>query len=159
MFTWMKSLVMYLILSGICINLSPGRNYKRYISFFTGIVIIIIVAQPLSYIAHLSRGDIGKITDSMDGYLSESSSVKTFDSMYDYYEMSLAKSVEITLLESGCEVKEISVIADENNNPQRLYVYVDKGVNEDSMAAEDKIKKVINEVYNVDMSSIYVVRR
>ena len=50
LYGWMKSLVIYLIFAGAVINLSPSGNYKKYIKFFTGIVAIIILMKPISYI-------------------------------------------------------------------------------------------------------------
>lgn len=157
MFSWMRSLVLYLILSGVCINLSPGKNYKRYISFFSGIVVIIILSEPIYYIAHIGNGDISKITDEMDGYLSYNSSLNVTDSMYDYYDMSIKRAVEIALMNEGIDYKEISVIYNDYDSSAKIYVYIaDK---KDEKYSDDEIKNIINEVYNADLSSIYVIRR
>ena len=50
----LKSLVLYLILSGIVLNFSPNSNYKRYIRFFLGLLILILLAEPIQFIFHMS---------------------------------------------------------------------------------------------------------
>lgn len=155
MFSWMKNLVLYLILSGICINLAPGNNYKRYINFFSGLVIILIIAEPIAYILHFGKNDVGSVYNRLH-ISSDISSIEGMENMYNYYEMSLKSAIESSLSNVGYEVYSVNCITNEDNEILKVYVYIAKSSSQDM---EDCIKNLINEVYNIEPNSIYVVRR
>lgn len=47
-FTWVKQIIIFYILANIVIHILPKDNYAKYIKFFIGIVLIIIVIKPLT---------------------------------------------------------------------------------------------------------------
>ncbi|MGN0435685.1 MAG: hypothetical protein ACI4D8_03540, partial [Wujia sp.] len=124
LFGWMKSLIIYLILAGLAVNLSPGKSYKRYIGFFNGLIVIIILGKPISYILGLSGGDIDKFTEGIDNYLYSNSSFVVADNMYDYYDMSLDIAMENTLRENGIVVDKLLAISDEDGKIISVNIYV-----------------------------------
>lgn len=159
LYGWMKSLIIYLIMSGLVINLAPGSNYKRYIGFFTGLIVIIIISEPISYIFNISGGDIDKLVTSVEGYMDSRSSLETQDNIYDYYDMSLSQAIKYSLMEAGYEVSDIEIITDDREQILKCTVSVEGELQEISETGEINIKKHISDVYNVDFDSIYIVRR
>lgn len=157
LYGWMKSLIIYLIMSGLVINLAPGSNYKKYIGFFTGLIVIIIISEPISYVFNISGGDIDKLVASVEGYMTSRSSLETQDNIYDYYDMSLSETIKYSLNEEGYEVSDIEVITDDEEHILKCTVSINK--KEISETWEINIKKHISDVYNVDFDSIYIVRR
>lgn len=156
LFGWMKSLIIYLILAGLAVNLSPGKNYKRYIGFFNGLIVIIILGKPISYILGISGGDIDAITEGIDYYLSTNNNLDVADNMYDYYDMSMDTAIENTLLQEGIDVDRVIALSDDEGNVLSVNVYVSETFNESDT---NRLKICISDVYNVNEDSINVLRR
>lgn len=156
LFQWMKNLIMYLLLSGIAINLTPGKNYRRYISFFTGLVVIIIIMEPISYVLKsdgILDSFLSGVTDfTSDAYGEDGSSV-----LYDYYDMSLEEAIKQTLSKKGIKISKVSVLSGEDKKIIKVNIYLLGKENVD--ISENEIKKYLHEVYNLDIDSIYVIRR
>ncbi len=155
-YNWMKNVVIYLILSGIVINVTPNSNYKKYINFLSGLIVIIILAEPITYIFNLSGGDIGQLYENTSFFIEQNdiSNQNYSGEFVDYYDMSLNESI-LTYLEGlGYEISQVSVITDNENNISECIVMTDE-----PKEILVEIKNVISEVYNVDVGSIYIVRR
>ena len=52
---WIKNLVFYLILMTMLMQIIPDSDYKKYIRFFTGLVLILLLARPVFGIFHLEE--------------------------------------------------------------------------------------------------------
>lgn len=157
LYGWMKSLIIYIVLSGVVVNMTPGKNYKRYINAFMGLIILIILSEPLSYIFHLSSGDISGIVTELSRYSDTDSYGGSDDGLYNYYELSLSESVRLDLLEKGLNVQSVSVITAYDGSILRLTVYMPADY--DGTQDEADLKNYISEVYNADVTNIYIVRR
>lgn len=48
LFGWMKSLIFYLLLATIVTHMAPSNQYKQYIRYFIGLVVIVLLASPLN---------------------------------------------------------------------------------------------------------------
>ena len=46
-YDWIKNLVFYLILMTMLMQIIPDSDYKKYIRFFTGLVLILLLARPM----------------------------------------------------------------------------------------------------------------
>ena len=158
LYGWMKSLIIYLIFAGAVINLSPSGNYKKYIKFFTGIVAIIILMKPISYIFGFDESVVyGSFEDI--GSFSQYNEDLSLDEMVDYYDMGLSEAIRIELCDRGFMVEEISVITDKDGKLLGCTIYIDKKSELDYKFQEDSIKKYLFQVYNLENHNINVVRR
>lgn len=157
LYSWVKGVVIYLILASLFISLSPSGHYKKYISFFSGLVMIILVMQPLAYILNLGRGDLDSMTRGINSYLKYTSDVNEPDDIYDYYEMSFGESIKYFLKDRGYEVLELSLITDDADNIISITIYV--SYDESQPNAELEIKNYLFDVYNLSNDSIYIIRR
>lgn len=158
LYGWMKSLIIYLVLSGMVMNMIPGKNYKNYINSFMGLIMLIILAEPLSYIFHISSGDISGFANELERYIDDGKGAEVYDSIYNYYEMSLSESIRYDIAQRGCKADEVEIITDDEDNILRCTMYLDKKTDV-SEEVRDEVKNYISEVYNVDVNNIYIVRR
>jgi len=62
-YSWVKNIIIFLVLTTIVTNLLGKSNYKKYIKLITGIILVILVISPLLKLFHLD--------DTLDFYFSE----------------------------------------------------------------------------------------
>ncbi len=157
LFGWMKSLIIYLIFAGAIINMSPAGSYKKYIKFFTGIVAIIILMKPISYIFDFDESMLYGVVNEIELY---SKDEKLGDEQsIDYYDLSLAEAIKLELSDRGFLVEQVSVITDKDNRLLSCVVYISKKSELDKEFEINNIKKYLFQVYNLDNHNINVVRR
>lgn len=152
----LKSLVLYLILSGIVVNFSPNANYKRYIRFFFGLLIFVLLEEPIQFVFHLGSGNINQFVAQMEHDMKSVSNTEISDTIYNYYEMGIAESIKETVLEHGVHVVKVLVLTDKNNNIVKCTVWISEPQDDKQ---EDFIKNIISDVYNLDVNRIYIIRR
>ena len=157
LFGWMKSLIIYLIFAGAVINMTPAGSYKKYIKFFTGIVAIIILMKPISFIFDFDESKLYGIVNQIELYSNED---KLNDNqLTDYYDLSLAEAIKLELIDRGFSVEQVSVITDKEDKLLSCVVYVNKKSQLDKEFESNNIKKYLFQVYNLDNHNINVVRR
>lgn len=50
-YTWMQNIVFYLVIVTAVLEVLPGRNYQKYIRFFTGLVLMVLLLTPVLNLA------------------------------------------------------------------------------------------------------------
>lgn len=48
LFEWIRSIIYYLIFITVVVNLLPNKKYEKYIRFFAGMVLILLVLKPIT---------------------------------------------------------------------------------------------------------------
>ncbi len=46
-YQWLQNIAFYLILITAIIQIIPNRSYKKYIRFFTGLILIVMLSEPI----------------------------------------------------------------------------------------------------------------
>lgn len=46
-YQWLQNIAFYLIVITAVIHMIPNHNYKKYIRFFTGLILIVMLSEPL----------------------------------------------------------------------------------------------------------------
>lgn len=46
-YSWMKNIAFYLVIMTAVLEVLPGNTYKKYVRFFTGLVLILLVLSPV----------------------------------------------------------------------------------------------------------------
>lgn len=46
-YSWMKNTAFYLVIMTAVLEVLPGNTYKKYVRFFTGLVLILLVLSPV----------------------------------------------------------------------------------------------------------------
>lgn len=70
--SWVRSIVFYLILTTLILNLLPDRKYEKYLRFFVGMVLVFLVFEPFADISGMEAqiaGAFERITFQNDAAL------------------------------------------------------------------------------------------
>lgn len=54
-YEWLRNLASYLVLVTVVLEVLPGKEYKKYIRFFTGLTLILLCITPLLKISGTDR--------------------------------------------------------------------------------------------------------
>ena len=47
-YQWMKNLSFYLVLLSVLLQMIPGEQYKKYVKFFAGMILIMMLLKPMA---------------------------------------------------------------------------------------------------------------
>ena len=143
LFGWMKSLIFYLLLATIVTHMAPSNQYKQYIRYFIGLVVIVLLASPLKFLFEFGSGDLQESVAGVGG------------SITDYYGMGIREGLKKEL--QGYSVEDVAIITDAGGELLQCTIYISEAKATEEM--EKEIKKYISDVYNLEDARIYVVRR
>ena len=54
-YEWIRNLVCYLVIFTAVMEILPGKEYKKYIQFFAGLVLILLLATPILKITGMEQ--------------------------------------------------------------------------------------------------------
>ena len=123
MYTWVKNIIIFLILTTIISNLLGKSTYKKYIELITGIILLILVITPFFKLFNL--------TDSLDYYfnanylLSEAKDISheiinaevgQVETIIKQYQDSIDEQVETVLMKEKLYINEIEITIDEDSS-------------------------------------------
>lgn len=52
-YTWIENLTFYMVIMVAAMQIIPGENYKKYIRFFIGLILILMVISPFLKIMNI----------------------------------------------------------------------------------------------------------
>lgn len=137
LYDWVKNLAVFMIFISIIRNLLPKSHYEKYVKLFTGMLVILLVLQPLS--GFLGVQDRIDTLFSLDLYSQEMDEMKADfvqagsgyeDALLNEYEEQIKKQVTLLLQEEGVQVSQIDFYvcmeegADEYGNISRMEIYL-----------------------------------
>lgn len=155
LFGWMKSLIFYLLLATIVTHMAPSNQYKQYIRYFIGLVVIVLLASPLKFMFEFGSGDLQELLIEISHIEGQETSEGVGGTITDYYGMGFREGIKKEL--ASYPVEDVAIITDAEENLLQCTIYLTEGKATDEMELE--IKKYISDVYNLDDVRIYVVRR
>lgn len=47
LYQWIENIAFYLVILTVAMQMIPNESYKKYIRFFTGVILIIMVSSPI----------------------------------------------------------------------------------------------------------------
>lgn len=56
LYEWMKNLAFYMILMTAAIQVLPNNGYKKYIRFFTGLILVVLLMTPVLKLFNMNQG-------------------------------------------------------------------------------------------------------
>lgn len=113
---WIRNIIGYLIFISVIENLLPAKKYKKYLKLFSGMVLILLVMQPLtnglrienkiahyyeSFVFRYESEDLKKELLGMED--------KRLEQMIQQYEEAVAQDLNQLVREEGFQVKEAQV--------------------------------------------------
>jgi stage III sporulation protein AF len=120
-YTWIRNIVIYMLLNTVVINLVGGKNYKKYVSIVSGMILVLIVIAPIM--------DFMKIEDKLDLFLEKNDfSIETSDFRMDLnrmeeagreaifaeYEEKIRQQVEVTLAKEKLSLTDFDLKLDQD---------------------------------------------
>lgn len=120
-YSWIKNIVIYMIINTIIMNLLGNKSYKKYISIVSGMILVLIVISPLVKLL--------KLEDSLDYFLQYNYfSIETSDfknqlaqaeekqdeAIFSEYKKKIKEQVKELLLEEEVYLKTCQITIDEN---------------------------------------------
>lgn len=116
LYTWVKNIAYFFILITIVMNVIPGKQYKKYIKLFTGIILILIILSPISQLFKLEETLSYYL--SMENYQLELEQVpydliladeKHYKMVTSSYEEDIRNQIEIWAKEKGLYLLDTSI--------------------------------------------------
>ena len=182
-YSWVKNIAFYLILVAMLIHILPNSNYKKYVKFFTGLLLVIIVISPVikllraedtldqSYLIENIKEEYSSIKNSDEdvGYVQQEAILRAYQREVESQIGEIVRSqglyptkVSVTLginSEYGVEsVEQVSIAASlEEVQDSGIYIEdVQIGQDESDTLQEINIKNELEEVYNISASNINI---
>lgn len=94
LFGWMKSLIFYLLLATIVTHMAPSNQYKQYIRYFIGLVVIVLLASPLKFLFEFGSGDLQELLQEIEHVEGQESVTGVGGSITDYYGMGIREGLK-----------------------------------------------------------------
>lgn len=63
LYKWIQNLAFYMVLATALLNVIPGREYQKYIRFYTGLVTIIVLIGPIMKLSGIEEDFYRKYHD------------------------------------------------------------------------------------------------
>lgn len=122
-YSWIQTIIFYMIFINFVVNLLPGKTYTRYIRLFMGMVLILLVIRPLTESLRLDEQLAQRFEElsfqneagEFQGQLEEIER-RRFDSIADEYERSVCAQARERLKKSGYSSAEVRVSVDRDKD-------------------------------------------
>ncbi len=121
-YTWIRNIVIYMLLNTVIMNLVGGKNYKKYVSVVSGMILVLIVIAPIM--------SFMKIEDNLDLFLNKNDiSVEASEfridlnrmeeaernAIFSEYEEKIRQQVEELLAEEKLKLDEFNLKLDQDS--------------------------------------------
>lgn len=137
--SWVRSIVFYMILTMLILNLLPDKKYEKYLRLFVGMVLVFLVFEPFTDISGMEAqiaGAFERITFQNDAALLkreiEDSAGKSMERLADQYEAAIEKDIMNMADGSVVSAKAVQVTLDRDSEGGEfgkiLNIFVELGV-------------------------------
>lgn len=176
---WMQNLAFFFILMTAVLNCLPENQYRKYVQFFLGMVLMIVMCRPLLQVLDLDQF----LSDNLSSQIfeqevqnSKNSALTVEGVQEDYltraYEGEIENQIRILLQEKGITVitADVSLKGEEDkmcveeirlevSNPEvPMYQEDEETLNRDFEKKLEDVRKELSEVYELDESHIDISR-
>ena len=145
LYEWMKNIAFYMVLITAVIHILPNSDYKKYIRFFTGMVLVVMLATPLLKIFGMEH-PLGSLYDSKE-YQEQMKKIKREEEMY---KLQKTHTATLTSLENSYDTVEANkkyLLATIEKNGMNIEKIV-KSVNFDVKNMQSVITSLFNQTIN-----------
>ena len=77
-YEWMKNVAFYLVIIVVALQMIPGEIYKKYIRFFAGLILILMLAGPILNLfgmSELPKDEFQKELDRIEAFLQKEENI------------------------------------------------------------------------------------
>ncbi len=153
-YTWVKNIIIFLILVNILSNLVQSANYKKYTKIFTGMVLIIIVIAPISKILNLGNkldfnfnSELVKLDTRLSDIDFGDIENKKNELILNEYKDEITNQIKDFALKEGLNVKSVDLKINEETSDnnygkiENINIILTKNLS-DSQIKVEKVKKI-----------------
>lgn len=178
-YAWIKNIVCFLCILNLILQILPGK-YRKYVRFFGGILLMVIVLNPVADLVQVSAGfESAWRTESLKGELGDlEMNMKGIEELRsetigEAYKAEIKRQIEEIAKAYGFTAKETKITFDENEEGvlavRHINMEVSKStetndiavpkVSDRKVSAEEieNVKKEIQEVYHIQMQNINII--
>lgn len=168
-YSWIKNIIIYMIINTIIMNLLGNKSYKKYVSVVSGMILVLIVISPVMKLM--------KINENLDYYLqSNEFAIETSDfknrlyqmeeeqseAVFNDYERKVKLQVEELLHSYNIYLDSFDVTIDRDSKSQTFgeiqYMGI-SGTMKDNLEEKKKSSLQIDQVDRIDIAQIEIVDR
>lgn len=165
---WVRNIAFYFIFLSAVMNFLPSGEEKKYIRFFLGILMIIILLKPLLQLKNMEyelerQVSLDSLEESYEEMRRQMQIQKTDEN--DYLKNACKREIETQLEgfmdEYGYDVKECSITFFQGEVPELQDISLTLKRREDSspdtQAEAENIKNKLEEVYHIPQGNINII--
>ena len=155
---WLRDVAVFFILMTAVLNILPEAKYRKYVQFFLGLVMVVVLCRPILALGNLEselEDMLGRLTleEEIDGMQQEV--------LYGAYEGEIENQIGVFLEGKGMEPVEVDVSIGDGSDGEILVerIEVTAGMEmeeEETGKRERELKKELSEVYQVSEAHIIV---
>lgn len=122
-YEWIRSIVIYMILNTIIMNLIGKSSYKKYISVISGMILVLIIITPILEIMnieetidlYIASNDVSMEAASFKDSLRKMEEDK-IDEIFAEYKENIWNDIETILQEDGLKLADLSIEINRDEN-------------------------------------------
>lgn len=118
-FQWIKSGLLFTIISSVIILLCPNKAYVKHINLILGLLFILVMIRPVMEMAGL---DEKTYLSYINKYLKIEGSNELSKNSISLYEDSLALQLKAVLKDSGYEIQDIHVFVNSDASVEKVVI-------------------------------------
>ena len=155
---WLRDVAVFFILMTAVLNILPEAKYRKYVQFFLGLVMVVVLCRPI-----LALGNLESELEDMLGRLTLEEEIQGMQQevLYGAYEGEIENQIGVFLEGKGMEPVEVDVSIGDGSDGEILVerIEVTAGMEmeeEETGKRERELKKELSEVYQVSEAHIIV---
>lgn len=164
---WVRNIVCYLCFFNVFIQIIPGDGFRKYVRFFGSLLLVVLVMEPV--------GKAAEISDRFEQIWEKESRREAYDDleiqMQGMDELRMAKVDAAYRSEMKRQISSVAesyglipvetqlTFQDREEGGQKIsevFIKALAGETQDGRGAEERVKKEIEEVYQVESNHIYI---
>lgn len=156
LYEWIRNVAYYMILTGIIINILPNAKYEKYVRLVTGIILIIMMVNPILKLTDFERWlDISLVKNLYEQEITNESlkileiSKEQREKIFDKYKNEISSDIEEIIMDCGYYAYEIIIeMQEDENSPEygkimAITITAGKEKESDISKREINIEKII----------------
>lgn len=166
MYEWLQEIAVFFILMTAVLNILPEAKYRRYVQFFLGLVMLVVLSRPILALGNLNEileVTLEKLTLEEEVRGMEDSRIRVEgiqkEVLFEAYEEEISRQIVQFLEGMGVVPIEAEVVVEQEEGEaavERIAVTIRKENGEENAAQERELKKELAEVYQVSEAHIIV---
>ncbi len=160
---WMKQfLILYLILT-IFMQLAAADEYKKYIRFLSGIILLMALLAPVLRLAGSGNGkglekSYARFWEQIDDFSKDAENMQLKKNSYELqtYEQAVSANMVTQIQEQGVLVSQVRVKLSDDYKLQSVDVCLDAVYTRQHPSAAEQVSAFLKDSYGLDETQIFI---